>query len=116
MAAKQKLIPPRDKRINFWEWPAYLIDIYRVFPRVTFILASIVVWKIGQWYMYGLLAAERTTEVSAFVAVVCGAWVKLMDYYMRNGVDWSRRMKINGGEAGGGGTVNVDNSTTVAKE
>lgn len=51
--------------------------------------------------MYGLLAIERTAEVSAFVAVVCGAWVKLLDYYMQRGVDWSKRMEINGGEAGG---------------
>jgi hypothetical protein len=49
--------------------------------------------------MYTLLPVERTAEVSAFVAVCVGAWTKLMDYYMQRGVDWSTRMKINGGEA-----------------
>lgn len=92
-------IPPRDKRLNFWEWYAYLIDIYRVFPRLIFVLASVAEWKILTWYMIVLTSAERTTEVSAFVAVVTAAWVKLMDYYMQRGVDWSVRMKINGGES-----------------
>ncbi len=92
-------IPPRDKRLNFWEWPAYLTDIYRIFPRLIFIIASVGMWKIMMWYMFGLLPVERTTEVSAFVAVVVGAWVKLMDYYMQRGVDWGQRMKINGGES-----------------
>lgn len=92
-------IPPRDKRLNFWEWFAYLIDIYRVFPRIIFLVASVGMWKIMMWYMFGLLPVERTTEVSAFVAVVVAAWTKLMDYYMQRGVDWGQRMKINGGES-----------------
>jgi hypothetical protein len=93
-------IPPKDKRIGFWEWPAYLIDIYRIFPRSFFIAASVVVYQVGTWYMFGLLAAERTTEVTAFVTIITGAWVKALDYYMVNGVDWSKRMQINGGESG----------------
>lgn len=93
------LTPPRDKRVSFWEWPAYLIDIYRIFPRLIFLLASVGMWKIMTWYMFGLMPVERTAEVSAFVAVVVGAWTKLMDYYMQRGVDWSSRLKINGGEA-----------------
>lgn len=92
-------LPPKDKRINLWEWPAYLIDIYRIFPRVIFLVASVAVAKLGLWYMYDLASAERTAEVSAFVAVAVGAWTKLMDYYMQRGVDWSKRMLINGGEA-----------------
>ena len=94
-----KKIPSRDKRLNTWEWPAYLIDIYRVFPRVIFIVASLALAKMGLWYMYVLLPVERTAEVSAFVAVCVGAWTKLMDYYMQRGVDWGQRMKINGGES-----------------
>jgi hypothetical protein len=101
-------LPPKSKRINSWEWPAYLFDIYRVFPRITFIAASIVVYKMGWWYMYGITALERTAEVSAFIAVVYGAWVKLLDYYMQRGVDWSKRMKINGGEA-----ENADSNSSV---
>jgi hypothetical protein len=93
------LLPPRDKRLNAWEWPAYLIDIYRIFPRVIFLIATFAMFKMGLWYMYTLLPLERTAEVSAFVAVCVGAWTKLMDYYMQRGVDWSTRMKINGGEA-----------------
>ncbi len=92
-------IPQRDKRLNVWEWPAYLTDIYRVFPRLIFVVATLFVAKVGYWYMYTLISAERTVEVSAFVAVMIGAWTKLMDYYMQRGVDWSTRMKINGGEA-----------------
>jgi hypothetical protein len=60
--------------------------------------------------MYTLLPLERTAEVSAFVAVCVGAWTKLMDYYMQRGVDWSTRMKINGGEA----HVDTTTSTTVS--
>ena len=100
-------LPSRDKRLSIYEWPAYLLDIYRVFPRTIFILASIATYKIGWWYMYGLLAVERTAEVSAFVAVVSAAWIKLLDYYMQRGVDWSKRMQINGGEQG-----NVSSSPT----
>lgn len=94
-------LPSRDKRLNIWEWPAYLTDIYRVFPRVIFLTATFAMFKMGLWYMYTLQSAERTAEVSAFVAVCVGAWTKLMDYYMQRGVDWSTRMKINGGESYG---------------
>lgn len=88
----------KDPRLGYLEWPAYLIDLYRVFPRAIFLAATYIVYKTGWWYMYGLLAVERTTEVSAFVAVVSGAWVKALDYYMQRGTDWSKRMQINGGE------------------
>jgi hypothetical protein len=91
----------KDHRIGYSEWPAYLLDLYRVFPRGVFIAASIVVYKVGYWYMYGLLPVERTTEVTAFVSILSGAWVKALDYYMSRGVDWSKRMMINGGEQGG---------------
>ena len=101
-------LPPKDKRLNFWEWPAYLVDIYRVFPRVIFIVATIMVAKMGLWYMFTLLPVERTAEVSAFVAVCVGAWTKLMDYYMQRGVDWGTRMKINGGEAHGSSPSNTE--------
>ena len=92
-------LPLRDRRLNTWEWPAFLIDIYRIFPRLIFLVASVGLWKILTWFMYDLSHIDRTTEVSAFVAIVAGAWVKLMDYYMQRGVDWSTRMKINGGES-----------------
>ena len=103
-------LPQRDKRLNPWEWPAFLIDIYRLFPRLIFIVASVGMWKIIMWYMFGLMPMERTTEVSAFVAVTVGAWVKLMDYYMQRGVDWSTRMKINGGEAHASTTTTISTS------
>ena len=104
-------LPSKDKRLNFYEWPAYLLDLYRLFPRIIFILASIVVYKIGWWYMYGLLSVERTAEVTAFVSIVAGAWVKALDYYMQRGVDWSKRMLINGGEQG-----NVDTAVGIRQE
>lgn len=104
-------LPPRDKRLNAWEWPAYLIDIYRVLPRAIFLVASVGLWKIMMWYMYGLMPVERSTEVSAFVAVAVGAWAKLADWYMQRGVDWGQRMKINGGESG---VVSVNSSTTIS--
>lgn len=49
--------------------------------------------------MFTLMPVERTTEVSAFVGVVSVAWGKLMDWYMQRGVDWGKRLQINGGEA-----------------
>jgi hypothetical protein len=93
---KQKL--RRDHRLNSAEWPAYLFDLYRVFPRVAFILATWASWDVVMWYMH-LTSAERTGETTAFVSILIGAYVKLMDYYMQRGVDWSKRMEINGGEA-----------------
>jgi len=99
MQTKPKSKWSRDKRLNPWEWPAYLTDIYRIFPRVVFLIATFALFKMGLWYMYTLLPVDRTAEVSAFVAVCVGAWTKLMDYYMQRGVDWSQRMKLNGGEA-----------------
>jgi hypothetical protein len=104
------LLPAKDKRLNFWEWPAYLIDIYRLFPRAIFLVATFAMFKMGLWYMYVLIPLERTAEVSAFVAVCVGAWTKLMDYYMQRGVDWGRRMQINGGEA----HADTGSSTTVS--
>lgn len=98
----------KDPRLGHLEWPAYLIDLYRVFPRIIFILATGAVWQVSQWYMFGLLSEERTTEVSAFVAVVCGAWVKALDYYMQNGVNWATRMGLNGGEYSGKPTTTTD--------
>lgn len=92
-------LPSRDKRLNVYEWPAYLIDIYRVFPRGIFLIATLLLVKMGHWYMYQLMPVDRTTEVSAFVAVCVGAWVKFLDYYMQRGNDWSKRLQINGGEA-----------------
>jgi len=60
--------------------------------------------------MYALTTLDRSAEVSAFVAVAVGAYVKLMDYYMQRGVDWGRRMQINGGEA----HADTSSSTTVS--
>ncbi len=90
----------KDHRIGYLEWPAYLIDLYRVFPRGLFLVMSYFVAKVMLWYMYGILPVERTTEVSVFVGILGGAWVKALDYYMQRGVDWSKRMQINGGESG----------------
>ena len=89
---------PRSERLETLERPAYLIDVYRVFPRTLFIVATFLIYKVGYWYMYIIPAPERTAEVSAFVAVAAGAWVKLMDYYMQRGVDWSKSMQISGNE------------------
>ena len=63
-----------------------------------FLAGTWAVYKIGFWYMYTLTTPERTGEVSAFVAVTIGAWTKLMDYYMKNGVDWTKRNMIVGDE------------------
>lgn len=93
----------KDHRLGYYEWPAYLFDIYRVAPRLLFGTATWYVYHIGEWYMR-LPAMERTTEVSAFVAIIIGAWVKALDYYMQRGVDWSKRMQINGGESSGTNT------------
>lgn len=94
-------LPPKDKRLNTWEWPAYLFDLYRVFPRAMTLAATWYVAKVGYWYMFILTPVERTTEVSAFVGVVSVAWGKLMDWYMQRGNDWSKRLLINGGESYG---------------
>lgn len=101
---------PRDKRLNQWEWFAFLIDIYRVFPRLIFLVSCIGLWDILVWYRLVLEPVERTTEVTAFVSVITAAWVKLMDYYMQRGVDWSKRMQINGGEAHVDSSINITQS------
>lgn len=88
----------KDPRLGYLEWPAYLIDLYRVFPRVLFLGATWMVWQITWWYMFGLQKDERSTEVSVVVGVIFAAWTKALDYYMQRGVDWSKRMQINGGE------------------
>lgn len=95
----------KDHRLNYAEWPAYLLDLYRIFPRLLFVGATYVVYEMGLWYMFTLQSAERTAEVTAFVTVVTGAWVKALDYYMQRGTDWSKRMQINGGEGGNNGTT-----------
>lgn len=71
-------------------------------------IATFAMFKMGLWYMYTLQSAERTAEVSAFVAVCVGAWTKLMDYYMQRGNDWSKRLQINGGESYGSNTTSSD--------
>lgn len=94
-------IPSKDHRLNYYEWPAYLFDLYRIAPRVVFALSTYGMWKVMYWYMYGIQTNERTAEVSAFVGVIAAAYTKGLDYYMQRGVDWSKRMQLNGGEAGG---------------
>lgn len=89
----------KDTRLGYLEWPAYLIDIYRIAPRAILVVATWYVYQVGKWYM-GLPTAERTTEVSVFSGLVFAAWTKACDWYMQRGVDWSQRMKINGGEQG----------------
>lgn len=98
----------KDHRLNYYEWPAYLIDIYRIAPRALLAAATWYVYHIGEWYIH-LPTAERTTEVSVFAGLVFAAWTKACDWYMQRGVDWSKRMMINGGEQG-----NVAPDTTVS--
>lgn len=96
----------KDHRLGYFEWPAYLIDIYRVAPRALLAAATWYVYHVGEWYLH-LPAVERTTEVSVFAGLVFAAWTKACDWYMQRGVDWSKRMLINGGEQG-----NVSTSPT----
>ncbi len=96
----------KDHRLGYYEWPAYLFDIYRIAPRLLLGGATWYIYHIGEWYLH-LPSAERTGEVSAFVAVIFAAWTKACDWYMQRGVDWSKRMQINGGESSNGVSSNT---------
>lgn len=88
----------KDHRLGYYEWPAYLIDIYRIAPRLLLGAATWYVYHVGEWYLH-LPTGERTTEVSVFVGIAFAAWTKACDWYMQRGVDWGKRMQINGGES-----------------
>lgn len=97
MVTRLKRLFRKDPRLGPLEWPAYLIDLYRIAPRALLLGATYYCYTIGQWYM-ALPSAERTTEVSVFCGLVFAAWTKACDWYMQRGVDWSKRMQLNGGE------------------
>ncbi len=83
----------KDGRLGYYEWPAYLIDLYRIAPRLLLGVATWYVYHIGEWYVH-LPTGERTAEVSAFVAIIFAAWTKSCDWYMQNGIDWKDRMDM----------------------
>ena len=105
-----KPLPKRSSRLTLWEWPAYLIDIYRVFPRGIFLVATYLIVRMGWWYMYTLTSDERTGEVSAFIAVSVAAWTKLADWYMQRGVDWHELLNTKEEKPD---AVSIDYSATI---
>jgi len=67
---------------------AYIIDLYRLFPRAVLIGYGALVAKIANWFMH---LPTPSTEQAAFVTLVCGFFVPLTNWYMQNGVDWEKR-------------------------
>lgn len=97
MGTRLKRLFRKDPRLGTLEWPAYLIDLYRLAPRLLLLAATWYVYHLGEWYIH-LPSPERTGEVSVFAGLVFAAWTKACDWYMQRGVDWSKRMQLNGGE------------------
>lgn len=83
-------------RLAWHERGAYLIDAYRVVPRILVFGYSALVWKAASWFMS---LPDPAAEQSAFVTLLAGFLVPLTNWYMQNGVDWDKRLR--GGDGGG---------------
>ena len=74
--------------VKGWERVAYLIDLYRVFPRVFLVGYGFLCWKASLWFM----ALEKPTpEQAAFVTLLAGFFVPLTNFYMQHGVNRESR-------------------------
>lgn len=84
--------------MNRWERGAYLIDAYRVVPRLLIFGYAALVWRLALWFM---ALPDPKTEQSAFATLVAGFFVPLCNWYMQNGVDWVARMNAQKKDAPG---------------
>lgn len=66
------------------EQVAYLIDLYRVFPRVFLVGYGFLCWKASLWFM---ALDKPSAEQAAFVTLLAGFFVPLTNFYMQNGVN-----------------------------
>lgn len=78
--------------LSRWERPAYLVDLYRVFPRGILLGYSFMVVEVARWFM---ALDKPSPEQSAFATLIGGFLVPLTNWYMQNGVDWEKRRSPN---------------------
>jgi hypothetical protein len=65
------------------ERAAYVIDLFRTFPRIFLCGYGALCWKSALWFM----ALEKPSpEQAAFVTLLAGFFVPLTNWYMQNGV------------------------------
>jgi len=72
-----------------WLDMAEVWDALRVVPKFLMLTMWVSALHVGYWYMYELLPADRTPEVSIFVGVIAAAVAKAQDYYFRTGRNWT---------------------------
>jgi hypothetical protein len=77
--------------LDKWERIAYLLDVYRVMPRMALVGWGFMLYEVGLWFM-GLKAPDPAQ--SAFIVAVYGATPFILNFYMQQGIDWEER--ING--------------------
>lgn len=76
-------------KLDRFERVAYLIDLYRVVPRIVMGAYGVGAWLTAEWFM-GL--SEPSGAQSAFVSVVAGIAPILFQFYAANGIDWEKRL------------------------
>lgn len=69
--------------MNRAERVAYLIDLYRLFPRVFLVGYGFLAWKSAIWFM---ALDKPSAEQAAFVTLLSGFFVPLTNFYMQNGI------------------------------
>ena len=77
-----------------WEQVAYLIDLYRIVPRMVMLVYGISSWRVAEWFMR---IPEPGAAQGAFVSVVAGIAPLLFQFYAANGIDWEKRRQENSG-------------------
>ena len=81
---------------QFWLAVAEILDAFRVVPRSVLtsvlVFAGWYIYSVTVWY-FGIPAAERTAEVTAFATVtvpaVFGLAGKVTDWYLKTGRKWT---------------------------
>jgi hypothetical protein len=76
-------------KIERW---SYNLDTMRLIPRVVMGAVTVFAGHVGFWFM---ALPAPTAEQSAFASIVSAAYVKALDWYMANGIDWDKRRKTN---------------------
>lgn len=92
-----------------WERVAYLLDVFRVIPRMALIGYAVILYEIGIWFM---ALKDPTVAQGAFISVVYGVAPLLLNFYMQQGIDWETRM-AGKFERAKEGAPNVVNSPTA---
>ena len=95
--------------LDRWERVAYLLDVFRVVPRLALGGFAVILYEVGSWFM-GL--KDPTVAQGAFVSVVYAAAPIMVNFYMQQGIDWEARMSGKF-ERAKEGVPNVGNSPTA---